>query len=138
MKKVFSKILKYSAISVTLLTFVAAPAIQAIQISKTVKQLNQACTCCCCDSAEQEKSCPAKAIQKSDRCPCKIDQPAPINSAPIVSTVSKDNHKYSTVISELPQNSLLAQDAKSSKIIVKDNLPKKHPPLFILNASLLI
>lgn len=138
MKSHLFKVIKSIVVGITVLTLSAAPALQAIQLSKVVERMNQVCQCCCCTGESTEHSSDSHSLQKASRCGCEVGQSLPINSAPLVSTDSKINHdEQAAVIQTIPVVTF-AVSIESNTIIVLDHIPKKHPPLFVLNTSFLI
>ena len=132
------KIFKMTIVGFTVLSLCAAPALQANQLSETVEQLNQPCGCCCCDSPSKELSCSVNGFQKNKSCPCKVDSPTPINAIPIASTTSNTNQSELALNVKNLTNQIFTDVNKTNEFVEIDYLPQKHPPLFILNASLLI
>jgi len=133
-----SKIFRTSVILITLLTLCAAPALQAFSFSDRISQMKEACGCGCCFSNTEESSCPVKAQSAEKACACEVGQQIPFNSKPFETVAPSQNitdislQKCDVIVSQTP-------DCEQSFNSVVFTIPSKtHPPLYILNASLLI
>lgn len=138
MKDNTRKIFKTAIIGLTVLSLCAAPALQAVQVSKSVESMQKTCSCCCCVSINHEHNEVDHGLAKSDRCGCQVGQSLPINATPIISNISPDDQIQTATVNSFKSGSLFENKDCDDQFVDIDCLPQKHPPLFILNASFLI
>lgn len=132
------KIFRIIVTLVIVLTFCAAPALQAISFSNGFIQSEKTCGCDCCGTPAEESSCPMKIQMSENSCLCSVTEQVPFNSKPIESSVPFSIGKELASPSSVLIGSFETLNESSFDIVCFYISPKTHPPFYILNVSLLI